>query len=355
MKSLIIAMIISVILVTAAHSADEINGIAVVVNDEIVTLRELSLEYDTVSREIEEKEGPLTVEAADILRTKVLDSLVDRLLVKQKIAELNIVVSEEEVRQSIEEVKKQNDLSQEGLVAALITQGMAFDQYKEQMRSKLERLRLMGQEVNSKVQINDEEVRAYYAANQQSFKGTDKYRARAIFLRLSEGATSEEIRTTMLKFEAASAELRKNRDFDVVSKKLSEVSTPEEIRTAMLKFEAASAAARKNNNFAELAKKYSDDEIAKKDGGDLGFFKKGEMLPEIEKIVLSMKTGEVDTITAPGGFYMIKLEEKIPGIIKPFDEVKESIEEILYQNKSDERFAKWIKELRSTAAIEINQ
>ena len=78
------------------------------------------------------------------------------------------------------------------------------------------------------------------------------------------------------------------------------------------------------------------------------------MSPEIEKIVLSIKPGEVETIAAPGGIYILKLEEIKPGDIKPFEAVKEEIEERLYQEKSEARFARWLEELRRNAAIEIN-
>lgn len=316
MRLLVLSICLCAILGSAAFAAEEINRIVAVVNDEIITHREFSSEYEVAVKDFEARDGALTADIARNLHTKVLDSLIDRLLVKQKIKELNIVISEEEVRQSIEEIKKQNELSQEGLVAALITQGMTFDQYKEQMRAKLERLRLMGQEVNSKVQVSEEEIKAYYSANLDRFTTETSYRARAIFLNLSLNPTVDEIRSMLMTLEAATA------------------------------------AARKGADFAELARKYSADLVGQKDGGDLGIFKKGEMLPEIEKIVLSLKPGDIDTVAAAGGFYLIKLEEKIPGTVKSFAEAKAAIEETLYEKKSEERFARWIKDLRRAAAID---
>ena len=107
-------------------------------------------------------------------------------------------------------------------------------------------------------------------------------------------------------------------------------------------------------DFAELAKKYSDDPQAAKDGGDLGTFKKGDMLPEIEAAVIGMKPGQISNIVnTPAGFHIIKLEQKTPGEVKPFEEVKGSIEELLYKKKSEERFNQWLAELRKSAAIEI--
>lgn len=320
MRTIILSrLILGTLIIASASSAEVVSGIAVVVNDEIITTRELAREYDVAFKEIEKRDGELSVEASKKLHSKVLDSMVDRVLIRQKIKELKIVISEEEVRQSIEEVKRQNQLSQEALVSALLSQGMTFDQYKAQMKDQLDRLRLMSQEVQSKVQVSDKEIKGYYDANLASFSDEEAYRASAIFLRLAETAPAEELRTVMVKLETATA------------------------------------AAKKGDNFAELAKKYSDDANVHNNDGDLGFFKKGEMLPEIEKIVLSIKTGEVEMIASPGGFYIIKLEEKRPALAKPFEVVKMRIEETLYQTKSEERFANWLELLRKGAAIEIKQ
>jgi peptidyl-prolyl cis-trans isomerase SurA len=320
MRSMILSIFILCTIFSAAlSSAEVISGIAAIVNDEIITIRELDREFDMASKDVEKKDGPLSVEAAKRLRSSILDSLVDRMLVKQKIKELNIVISEEEIRQSIEDVKRQNRLSQEAFVSALLSQGLTFDQYKAQLKDQLERLRLMSQEVKSKVQVSEKEVSDYYAANKASFSSEDSYRARAIFLRLPKDAD------------------------------------PEKIRSVILKLQTVMAAAKKGGDFAELAKKYSDDANAQKDGGDLGFFKKGEMLADIEKIVFTLKPGEVEMISTLTGYYVIKLEEKSPGLVKPFEEVKGLINDNLYRKKSEERFTQWLQELRKGAAIEIKK
>lgn len=318
MGSKAVSTFLGLILIASAASAEVISGVAAIVNDEIITSLELSREC-SLALQAAEKRGMVSPDSSAKRRSEVLDSLIARKLIRQKIKELNVVIPEEEVRQSIEDVKRQNKLSQEALVAALLSQGMTFDQYKEQMKDQLERLRLMSQEVKSKVQVTEKELKDYYAANLASFSEEDTYRARAIFLRLDADAA------------------------------------PKEIRAVMVKLETALAAVKKGGDFAEHAKKYSDDANVHKDGGDLGFFKKGEMLPEIEKIVLSIKSGEIDMIAAPGGFYIIKLEEKRSGTAKQFEAVKAQIEETLYQKKSEERFASWLEVLRKEAAIEIRQ
>lgn len=307
------------ILSPAAVRAQLVSGIAAIVNDAVITTYDVAREAAPAIREAEKKaNGTISDSERDKLRTAALNRLIDKQLTDQKIKELNIRVSEEEVRQAIEDVKKQNRLSQEALVSALATQGLSFDQYKSQLKEQLERLRLMSQEVKSKIQVGDRELREYYDANLSLYGESELFRARHIFFRVDKNATPADIRR--------------------ISAKAAEVLEK----------------ARQGANFADLARTYSDDPSAAKDGGDLGAFKRGDMLPEIEQTVVKLKPGEVSgLISTPAGFHIIKLEERTAGKAKPFEEVKGEIEELLYRKKSEERFNQWLADLRKGAAIEI--
>ena len=315
---IVILLLTLTVILTSSAAAEVVSGIAAIVNDEIITIFELNREYSLVVKENGQK-GPLAAKPARKTRQDLLAAMIDRKLILQKIRELNISVTEEEVRQSIDEIKKQNKMSQEALTSALLTQGLTFEQYKAQMKEQLERLRLMSQEVKAKVSVSENEQKAYYEANRASFSDGEAYRARAIFFRALNNAT------------------------------------PEELRPVMVRVNTALAAAKKGADFAELAKKYSDDPNVQKDGGDLGLFRKGEMLPDIEKIVITMKPGDIDMISSAAGFYIIKLEEKRGAVVKPLESVKGQIDEILYRKKSEERFNQWTEELRKGAAIEIKE
>ena len=316
-----IILLVTLLLTTASAAPEIISGIAAIVNDDVITIYEVNREYATILREEEKRTGqPLSPEALKTLKQDLITALIDRKLIKQKIKELNIAVSEEEVRQSIEDVKKQNKLSQEALTSALLAQGMTFDQYRAQIKEQLERLRLMSQEVKSKIQVGEKEIRDYYDANLSQFTEEPTYRARHIFLKIAKNASNDEIKKVMLK-------------------------------AANVMTETGSGA-----DFAEMAKKYSDDPGAAKDGGDLGTFKKGDMLPEIENAVLAMKPGEIsELVTSSAGFHIIKLEEKIAGKVKPFESVKGLIDDQLYRKKSEERFKQWAEDLRKSATIEIKK
>ena len=296
-----------------------INGIAAVVNDQPITIHEVEQESVMVKKEAEKSEDAAAT-APEQVKETAINRLIDKTLIDQKIKELNIQVSEEEVRQSIEEIKKQNNLSQESLVSALTAQGLTFDQYRAQFREQLERLRLMSQEVRSKIQVSPREVREYYEANPALFGGDEMFRARQIFFKLGKNPSAEEVKRVMSVAAGILNEAKSGRDF------------------------------------VELAKQYSDDPSAATEGGDLGAFKKGDLLPEIEETVAKMEPGGIsDLVITPAGLHIIKLEERYPGTVKPLDEVKAQIEEMLYKKKSDERFTQWLAELRKSAAVEIRE
>jgi peptidyl-prolyl cis-trans isomerase SurA len=294
--------------------AQVIDGIAAVVNEEVITTFELDKEYQLMQKEQErlpagEKMG---------LRSAALNRLVDKKLIDQKIRELDIKVMDDEIKLAIDDVKKQNNMTQEALVQALAGQGLSFEQYRAQLKEQLERLRLMSQEVRSKIQVGDGEVREYYDANRAKYGAVEQFRARHIFFKIDRKGGAAEL----ARVEAIAAGVLKQ--------------------------------ARAGKDFAELAKTYSNDPAAAKDGGDLGTFKKADMLPEIGDSVAAMKQGEIsELVLSQAGLHIIKLEEVSLSSGKPFSEVKADIEELLYKKKADERFSQWVKDLRASVAIDI--
>ncbi|PEZ09352.1 peptidylprolyl isomerase [Bacillus sp. AFS018417] len=77
-------------------------------------------------------------------------------------------------------------------------------------------------------------------------------------------------------------------------------------------------------SFEELAKKYSEDTVSKDNGGDLGYFGPGKMVPEFEEAAYKLNVGEIsEPVKSPKGYHIIKLTDKKE--LKPYDEVKDSI------------------------------
>jgi len=293
------------------------NAIIAVVNNEIITLYEVNQEARSAINE-SEKNAPLSEADKSRIRNLALDSLIEKKLLDQKVKELNIIVDDAEINLAIEDVKKQNSIDQEELVRALADQGMSYAVYRGQLKEQLEKLRLVSIEVRSKIQVGETEMLDYYNANPQTYREDDTFRARHIFF------------------------------------KTSDKDSPDDIKQATDKALEALAEAKSGKDFIELAKTYSEDPAALTDGGDLGSFKKGDMQPELERNILSLKPGEIsELVKSPVGLHIIKLESHTYGKAKPFETVKSEIEEALYRQKSEDRFKRWAKELRDKANIEL--
>lgn len=301
-----------------ATGALRLNGIAAIVNDDIITFREVLRESLPLIQEAQKK-GMVDDKARQELRKTVLDRLIEKQLTQQKVKELGIKIGDEEIRQAIEDVKRQNNnMTQQQLEAALKNQGYTLAQYEAQIRDQLERLRLVSVEVRSKVMVTDRETEEYYQTHLDRFAEDEQFRARHIFIKVDEKAPAAQI-------QKATA-------------------------TALQVLHEA----RQGKDFGALAQEYSDDPAAKKDGGDLGTFKRGEMLADLEKAILPLKPGEVGELVAtPSGLHIVKLEERTQGKYKPLETVKADIRELLYRQKQDERFTAWMKELRAKASITL--
>ena len=104
-------------------------------------------------------------------------------------------------------------------------------------------------------------------------------------------------------------------------------------------------------DFAELAKAKSTDPN-KSDGGDLGYFKKGMMVPEFETAAFAMKKGDVskEPIKTQFGFHVIKVEDKRNAPPPEFDQVKDQVKQIVLRDK----YMEVLKATKSAAKIEID-
>lgn len=104
-------------------------------------------------------------------------------------------------------------------------------------------------------------------------------------------------------------------------------------------------------DFAELAKAKSTDPN-KSDGGDLGYFKKGMMVPEFEKVAFEMKKGDVskEPVKTQFGFHVIKVEDKRNAPPPEFDQVKDQVKQIVLRDK----YMEVLKSTKSAAKIEID-
>jgi peptidyl-prolyl cis-trans isomerase SurA len=106
-------------------------------------------------------------------------------------------------------------------------------------------------------------------------------------------------------------------------------------------------------DFAELAKKKSEGPSAA-DGGDLGFFKRGVMVPEFEKAAFTLMPGSVsEPIRTKFGWHVLKVEERKSMAAPPLDEVKEQLKERMLRAQLEKYTEQYVQELRAAAVVDV--
>lgn len=107
--------------------------------------------------------------------------------------------------------------------------------------------------------------------------------------------------------------------------------------------------------FADAASEYSTCP-SKSNGGDLGSFGKGKMVPEFDQAVFGLEVGELSHIVKTQfGYHLIKVEEKKEASVKPFEEVKHQIVNYLIRQQRTLKYTEATSKLRENATIEVNE
>lgn len=122
---------------------------------------------------------------------------------------------------------------------------------------------------------------------------------------------------------------------------------------ALNKAKSIKAQLDKGADFEELATQSSDGTTAKK-GGDLGYFGRGQMVPEFEKTAFSLAVGGIsDVVETEFGYHVIKVTEKKAGRPLKYEDIKMDLAGYLYQKRGQEQYDKYVSELRKKADIKI--
>ena len=130
-------------------------------------------------------------------------------------------------------------------------------------------------------------------------------------------------------------------------------ATPEEVREIRKKCQKVLEKIKGGEDFGEMALLFSEDS-SNKDRGDLGYFKKGELVPAFEREALRLKVGEVSGIVRTEfGFHIIKLIDRKGIDPLPFEEVKEKVMADYYESEMEKAYKQYLSTLKQKSVIDI--
>lgn len=141
-----------------------------------------------------------------------------------------------------------------------------------------------------------------------------------------------------------------------IAVKLPQNATEEQKKQALAKIQKLYAEAKKTRNFAALARKYSEDEHSAANGGDIGYFRPGQLPPVVEKQAFSTKVGQLSDLLASNiGYSFMKVTDKRGATYSPLKDVRQKIALVLLNYHQDDAVKALLRELRKSAKIEFRQ
>jgi len=301
-----------------AQAAQLVDGIAAIVNDEIITITEVR---ETMAPEAEQLGQQFSGFARDerlkALFKQTLTSLINAQLQLTRARHLNLRVTEDDVNQQIDTLKKQNQVADEQFLQLLKTRGLTLETYKKQVQEGLLVSKVVNAEVRSHLTVLDSELQEAYKTKTDQYKIAGGQTVSHILFLLPPYPTEQDDQRLRAKAESVLQQLRHGGDF------------------------------------ASLARQYSDGPSAEA-GGLLGTFQPGELLPGFEEAVAQLRPGEIsDVVRTRVGFHIIRLEARQAGTMRPFEEVQEELKSEILRNKTERKYQEWLDSLRQQAYIKI--
>ena len=301
-----------------AQEAQTLDGIAAVVNEEIITIGEVreAMAFE-VAQLTQSYRGDELRERISAVYKQTLRNLTDIQLQLVRARQLQMAVSDGETDRQIDALKEQNQISDEQLEQLLKSRGMTLDSYRQQIREGLLVTKVINAEVRSRLIILDSDLQEAYEARQENYRipGTQTV-SHILFL-------------------------------------LAERSSDDEVARRRVEAEGVLQAIRNGGDFAALARQHSEGPSAER-GGLLGTFKADELLPGFDESTADLQPGEVsDVVRTRVGLHIIRLEDRQMDSFRSLDDVREELQNELLRDRTEAKYQEWLEALRLQAYVKI--
>jgi peptidyl-prolyl cis-trans isomerase C len=261
--------------------------------------------------------GPIPAERRDEIVRGLIDQLVSFHVLSQEARARKMDATDAEVTARVGEFKSRFP-NQQAFEQAVTAQGMTLDQLQKQTHMGLQVSKVIDAEITPKIAVQDAEVEQFYTQNTDRFKQGDTVHASHILITVPQGAD-------------AAAKARARARAQLVLKQV-----------------------KGGGDFATLARENSQDPGSAANGGDLGFFPKGQMEPTFEKTAFALKPGSTSgLVETPFGFHIIKVIERRPPRTAPLAEVAAQIKDFLAGQQRQAKITAFVDQAKAKKKIEI--
>jgi peptidyl-prolyl cis-trans isomerase C len=274
-------------------------------------------EFERAVQTAEQQAGPVPVEQRDRVYREILDQMIGYKLLVQESKARKVDVPDADVEARIVTLKQQFP-TEDAFKQALAQQHVTVDEIRADARQSMAISKLVDDEIAAKVSVTPGDVQTFYQQNPQNFKESEKVHASHILISAPKDADAATKAKARAKAEAILKDLKSGKDF------------------------------------ATLAKQNSEDPGSAANGGDLGFFQQGQMVPQFNDVAFSLKPGALSNIVETDfGYHIIKVLEKQPGRTVPLDEAKPRIEQYLEAQNREKQTTAFVNGLRARGKVQV--
>jgi len=306
---------------TVGENARVVEEIIARVNNEIITKSEydkaLASAVDDARQECENRCTAQQLETnIEDRRKNALRDLIDQSLLVQRGKDMSISVETEVIKQ-LDQIRIQNKLADmDALEKAVSSQGLNWEDFKNNIRSHLITQKVIGQEVGSHITIAESDAKKFYEDHKGEFIGPEAVALREIVVS-TEGKKESELPDLKKKAETARKRVDDGEDFGEIAKRMSDGSTKEQ-------------------------------------GGYLGTYKRGELAKPIEDRVFSMKRNQLtDVVETKQGYLILQVLEHYDEGQQSYEKVKDKIMNQLYEERIQPALRTYLKTLREQSYVVI--
>ncbi len=246
------------------------------------------------------------------LRGQILDHLIAEELLQQKAEEEGVQADREDALEHLKTIgsQQQPPMELDDIREMVVASGQDFDDLVDEIKDQLGPQKLLEKQFDDQIEISEDEAKQYYQQNEQQFSTPEQVQAKHILIDAEQpdaGQQAEQVRAQIVEQDA---------------------------------------------DFEELAQEHSACPSGQQ-GGDLGYFSQGQMVPEFEQEAFALEEGQIsEVVETQFGYHVIKVEEHQEGSVVPFEEAEPQIEQTLSQQQQAELADNYIDELLEQADIE---
>ncbi len=308
----------SILLLSSATPADaaeaHVEGIAAQVGNDIVLLSEVIEVSSPIEKRMREAGAP----DAEIqkVRGEALERLIEGKLLSSVVERLELTAEPEEIDAAVAAIAEDNGITTEELYRSIQSHGLSVEEYRKKIQGEIERSKVVNAMVRSRVEVTQEELRTLYNErySKQPSGGEEVY-IRHIVVR-NGGPTATTNAEACVRIELARTEIVSGHaDFEAVAKRFTEMNPERE--------------------------------------GDLGWIHSSELASWMASAIANLKPGELTpAIEMPFGCNLLELVDRRPFKPVTFEEAQPQLRNLLFQQKTEAEYVKWIDVLRQQTHVE---